>query len=415
MATYYIDPSQSSNGTGTEESPFNSFPTTLTPYTNGDVFKFKRGTIYRVSWTSGDLFTINREVSISSYGTGNLPVISASYSVGSGGRLFRVFNGNFSCSFLRFENCFNCSPIYVQSGLNNIRVTDCEFYNIRGGISDNAISIGAGGACTQVYVLRNSLNNISNDGILVYCSDYSEIAYNRVIHPSIDAENGDCIAVATACTFLWIHNNYLDHTNKGTKQCIIQDGGSVGYAIIENNFCNGYFKADGEHTGIYCSLPGEIRKNYVKTWGSGIFQNVTAGMRISGNLVIQGGGRASNGAIHSTASSNWKVFNNTIVRLDIGTDVSDAAIRNTNSDASIEIKNNIINNFTTSILKGAASVESNNEINLPLSSFYFVLPSSSAIAAGAYLGSLQDNNSTTYWNLPTIGAFEYIRPRTMRS
>lgn len=48
---------------------------------------------------------------------------------------------------------------------------------------------------------------------------------------------------------------------------------------------------------------------------------------------------------------------------------------------------------------------------------FFSRPSKNSflIAAGSYLGNLQDNNSTTYWNPPTIGAFEYIRPRTMRS
>jgi len=43
------------------------------------------------------------------------------------------------------------------------------------------------------------------------------------------------------------------------------------------------------------------------------------------------------------------------------------------------------------------------------------LSGSPLIGAGTYLGSLQDNNSTTYWNPPTIGAFEYIRPRTAAS
>ena len=415
MATYYIDPSSPFNGDGSIGNPFNTFPVSLTSYVNGDIFRFKRGSFYKPAWSSGDMFTVNKEVTISSYGTGALPVISSNYTGSSGGRLFRVFNGNFTCSFIRFQNTLNCTPIYVQSGLNNINITDNEFYNIRGDINDNAIAIGPGGACTQVSVLRNHLENISNDGVLVYCSDRAEIAYNTILFPSVDAANGDCIAVATACTYLWIHDNYLDHTNKGTKQCIIQDGGSVGYALIENNYCNGYFQPNGTHTGIYCSLSGEIRNNYVKTWQSGIFQNTASGMRIYGNVIIQGGGQAATGAIYSSAPTDWKVFNNTIIRLSGSTDLADAAIRNTNSDATIEIRNNIINNFSIPVLKGASSIESNNLTNISISPFYRLPTGSSAIATGYYLGNFRDGSNTTFWTTPSVGAFEYIRPRTFRS
>jgi len=67
---------------------------------------------------------------------------------------------------------------------------------------------------------------------------------------------------------------------------------------------------------------------------------------------------------------------------------------------------------------GATSGTSNTRLSTSdplLSSAYRPRPGSPLIESGNYLGNLQDKNSTTYWNPPTIGAYEYIRPRTMRS
>ncbi len=73
------------------------------------------------------------------------------------------------------------------------------------------------------------------------------------------------------------------------------------------------------------------------------------------------------------------------------------------------------NSFGNSVVDSGGSVTNLTTTDPVLSSFYTPTSASNLILAGSYVTNLQDNNSTTYWNPPTIGAFEYIRPRTMRS
>jgi len=58
-----------------------------------------------------------------------------------------------------------------------------------------------------------------------------------------------------------------------------------------------------------------------------------------------------------------------------------------------------------------------NNIIVPikLQNIFFPSPTSSSIASGTYLGSFQDNFSSSFQNPPSIGAFEYVRPRSFRS
>lgn len=416
MATYYIDPSSPTNGVGTQNDPFNTMPTSLTSYVNGDSFLFKKGTIYTVTWSSGDMFTVNREITLGAYGTAlKNPIITCKYSGTSGARLFRVFNENFTCSNISFDNMTNVTPIYVNGGLANITITQNSFVNILGDINENAINIGASKACTNVVVTDNYFYQIANDAMVINSSDKLWILRNRIIFPSFTASNGDGIAVTGSCTDLWIAYNFINHTNKDTKQCIIQDGGTSGWARIEYNTCIGYFKSDSVlHTGIYCSLPGVIRKNFIKTWRSAIFQNATAGIEIYGNIILQGAGSSGTGAIYSTATTNYSVYNNTIICL-TNNNVADAAIRNTNSDTTIRVYNNITNGYTTPVLIGGSSLSGNNVTDLNLSQYYKLLSTSSSIATGTFTGNYQDKQGTSFWTTPSIGANEYMRTKTFRS
>jgi len=330
MATYYVDPSAVTNGTGTELSPFNVFPVNFsTSFLNGDIFLLKRNTEYHVEFTgsSADMFTVNRSITFDTYGVGEAPIISAVYSGTGTGKLFRVYSNNVSFTNITFKDTFFCFPLYVQNVVDSFTVDSCFFFNIRGdGIQfQNAITIGASGPATNVKILNNIFNGICNDAMVINCSDRLEIANNDIRNVSIDAPNGDCIAVSGDCALLLVYNNICHKTNKDTKQCFIQDGGTnTGYALIYNNVFEGYFGPESvTHTGLYLSLPGKVYRNVIKSWRSTCF---AAGPNIQfrDNLIISGGGDSVTGAIWSTQTS-LEVYNNTII-MQGAVDVSKAGI-----------------------------------------------------------------------------------------
>lgn len=439
MATYYVDPSRSTNGAGSEADPFNVLPANFSSagYVNGDVFLLKRGTIYTPSWTGapGDAFTVNRQIQFGAYGSGALPVISSNYTGSAGGRLFRIFTSGCIFENLRVQDTNNCHIIY-GSGFADLTVRNCQFVNIRGSASGNegAIIMGSSVALSgTVTITGNLIDGVANDGIEIVCTGRIEIGNNTVRNPSLDTTTGDCVAAGGNIAYLWIYGNTLDHSNKDTKQCIIQDGGSTGLAVIEDNICNGYFGSDSTtHTGIYLSLPGVIRRNWIKTWRSGVFINV-AGVRVEGNVIEQGGGTALTGAVWGSFAG-MVVEGNTILRT-AGTDVADAAIRNNTSDAANTYRNNIISGFNTGIRRGASAVDGYNcfynvtqgvrdASNNPVSSGTGTItsdpslrsdymPLSTAVrSAGTYLGGL-DYYGKEFQSPPTIGAVQYQPARSV--
>jgi hypothetical protein len=444
MATYYVDPS-GPNGSGTESSPFNALPANFSSagYVNGDVFLFKRGTTYTPSWgntpsTPGDAFTVNRQIRFGAYGTGAMPIISANYTGSAGGRLFRFFTSDCVFEDLHFANTNNCHIIY-GSGVANLTVRRCKATQIRGTAAGNEgfVVVGSSTALTgTVTVTDNEIDGIANDGISIVCTGTVIIARNTVKNTSLDTTTGDCVAANGNIALLHIYDNNLDHTNKDTKQCIIQDGGSTGFAIIERNICNGYF-VDGsvDHTGIYLSLPGVIRNNFIQTWRSGVFINV-ANARVEGNVIIQGGGTALTGAVWGSFDG-MVVQNNVIWRI-AGTDVADAAIRNNTSNAANLYRNNIIVGFNTGIRRGALAVDSYNDFyqvttavrdasnvaisagtgtvyaDPQLNSDGSIRSSSPVATAGTYVSGVTLANGRLRPNFVPIGAYMAVLPRTAR-
>jgi len=160
--------------------------------------------------------------------------------------------------------------------------------------------------------------------------------------------------------------------------------------------------------GIYnCCIIGENKQNLsfsaglschagaVITWGA------NAIVEFKNNIIFQSGAPPSiRLPVGGANDARWKVYNNAMLSSSVA-----AMIGSTEYS-------------TVSLFQAAHSYANSNlqeEENYWNAFSYRVFENSPLIAAGIYTGSLQDNNSTTYWNPPTIGAFEYIRPRTMRS
>lgn len=160
--------------------------------------------------------------------------------------------------------------------------------------------------------------------------------------------------------------------------------------------------------GIYnCVLIGENKQSLsfsaglschagaVITWGA------NAIVEFKNNVLFQSGSQpAIRLPVGGANDARWKVYNNAILST-----TTAAMIGSTEYS-------------TVGLFEAAHSYSGENlqEVEYYWNSFFYrVLPNSPLIAAGSYVTNLKDNNSTTYWNPPTIGAFEYIRPRTMRS
>lgn len=437
MATYYVDPS-GANGSGSEASPFNVLPANFSSagYINGDVFLFKRGTTYTPTWAGvdGDAFVVNRQIKFSSYGSGDKPKIGSAFTGSGNGKMFRIYTSGCVFEHIEFRDTSGVHPVYVQNAIADFSVTACDFYNIVGdGVQfQNGLTIGAGGALTGTITVSGcTFDGICNDAISIVSSGRVVITNNTIRNVSVNAANGDCIAVSGDCTLIVTGNN-CDKTSRDTKQCLIHDGGTgVGYAYIADNVFNGYFGSDSvNHTAVYVSLPGIITRNRIKSWRSGVFANV-AGLRIANNVIEQGGGSANTGAVWGSFAG-MVVENNTIIRLE-GTELSDAAIRNNTSDAGNKYRNNVIVGFSRGIRKGALAVETNNvfwQVGTPvidasavtvaphasdisgdpgLSDGYRPETGAAVLAVGAHLGygqSMRDADGNQRPNPPSIGAYD---------
>jgi hypothetical protein len=442
MATYYVDPSAATNGSGTEGSPFNVLPANFSSagYLNGDVFLFRAGTTYTPAWAGvdGDAFTVNRQIRFGRYGEGDKPIIGSNFTGSGNGKMFRFYTSGCLFQDIVIRNTSGVHPLYVQGGIADWFCDRCEFYNVRGDAVQfqNAITVGPSSALTgTVRIDACIFDGICNDALVVNCSGTIILSNNTARNVSLDTSNGDCLSVTGDCANLRVTGNNCDHTNKDTKQCFIQDGGTgTGYAYIADNVFNGYFGSDSTtHTAVYVTLPGLVTRNTIKSWRSGVFLN-GPNIRVANNLIVQGGGSASTGAVWG-ASAGMVVENNTVVRI-AGADSADAAIRNNTSNAGNKYRNNAIRGFTCGIRRGALAVETNNAfqdvvtpvvdasaaalsphasdllVDQGLTASYRLRKGSALTGAGAHLGygmSCRDIERQQRPNPPSIGAYDVPR------
>lgn len=79
--TYYIDPSASNNGSGTIESPFNSWGA-ISTWKAGDTYLQKRGTVWNNTVRVGNSGTAGNYITLGGYGEGAKPVIETTDNPG---------------------------------------------------------------------------------------------------------------------------------------------------------------------------------------------------------------------------------------------------------------------------------------------------------------------------------------------
>lgn len=193
-ATYYVDSAATSDGAGTQTSPWKTLARVNNGpannggnYAAGDSILFKRGGVW-----NGQLFPRGSGVSgnvirVDAYGTGDRPAINGNGVTANGGGAVVLLNSQyFEITNLEVTNYATSNAdrhgIYVQAidtGVRtNLRVTDCYVHNVRGDITDRdtakqsagiylAVTGSVNGATRfhDVRIERNSIVGIDGIGV----------------------------------------------------------------------------------------------------------------------------------------------------------------------------------------------------------------------------------------------------------
>ena len=452
MATFYIDPSAGSNGSGTFASPYNTWASVT--FAAGNTYLQKGGATY------------NGQVLINVGGTSEgARVILGSYNGTTGtretgGYLRAIFNGAGTNQTIRILPGANyvtvdnfevygsqgasgqaATGIYIgswqQSVANYANVTNCWVHDVANtdATMDNNGIQGFGSNC---LIEGNTIDHIPSDGIwmqgqsnLIQGNNVSFCSTNITLH------NGDCIQVTGDATLHFngtqVIGNICDHSNVKSKQCIVfeddDDGtwSSTG-GLIEGNTCT-MSGADVGATGInaiYASARNiVIRQNRITAnCEFGIFLGAHSdGADVHSNLFL--GTQTSTCLEINCNSAN--IYNNTIVG------AATTSITGINEEASKTgnlIRNNAVRGYGIGVVVGNGTADHNgyyaNTSNIQvwgsgssgthnvtaapnLDGSYKPLMGSPYIGAGLYQGAgIDDLDGVVFANPPAIGTFEFV-------
>jgi len=337
MATYYIDPSASTNGTGTKESPYNTWNSaswTGHSATVGNQYLQKKGTTWAlngssvqtdrsIAWSiSGDA---SNRVIIGTYGDDTIPYASGLGSnkpkliPGPGVTQGIVFSTNtHHVTVDGFEITGHAGKLIQNGGSTNtndisIIIQNCYLHDNSG--SFNGLDL-RGQNCK---VLDCIVNNIGSDAIWLDCNN-AEVARTDVKNPSVNDTSGDCVQFSGTSGNIWVHDCVLDHRNKDSKHCLVISSMTAGYkgGIIENNKCYGYVNGTVNKPIYIGSQELIVRQNVF----DGGFINTIAGdstdnanySQIYSNLFINQASYNLDIYALTTPVIGLKVYSNTFVR-----------------------------------------------------------------------------------------------------
>jgi len=224
-AVFYIDPSQTANGTGTISNPYKSLPA----ISANNTYLFKAGTTYNISAT---ISVTADNVTFGSYGAGVKPKI---YNGTNSRRTieFRGRNGRLTgLSFEMYANVPNGNTD-AGSGTGNVALL-WDSYGVKRPYSltiDNCVIVGGkpgidAHGCSSVRVLNCDISNA------VYDAQWSDrmdtvIYKNTWVHDMYLNEGNSNLVISIDllhikhCFKLMVENCILDHTNTPGKYCII--------------------------------------------------------------------------------------------------------------------------------------------------------------------------------------------------
>lgn len=364
-ATTYIDPTCTHNGDGTTETcaasaaavgAKNAWPTASGA---GDSFLQKAGTAYlaRVVVGSG---SAGSPVTLGAYGTGAKPIIRSEEVATQGSIQINTDAHDITIDGLEVHGQLNLSANTQSNAIRNnaasaatvvnITVQNCTIgpvVSFGGSDDDDGIDLRGQG----LVILDNTFVNIANDALWLESNGAASdviVRGNTCSRVSQVGTNGDCYQVTGTSTGVLIEDNYCDHSDVDSKQCIVVNND----ATIRYNENIGPASAT-VHTAIYCDVgPCWIYGNKTLYGKVGIANYGTTGGATYGNLVRY----PSTYGIEVNAASSPAVHNTVI------SSSAYAAIRMTASATSSYARNNLVQAPTEGIrlTSGSSHLESYN-------------------------------------------------------
>lgn len=440
MASIYVDPSASTNGSGSEASPRNIWPTSIGA---GDVILLKRGTTLTVASQLTLGAGSNNEVR--DYGSGDMPIITS--SAANFGQINVDRSGVTTFHNIWFKDCQGgsanggvivASPV-AASRVANLAVYGCKFT----GTGYNAIRLNGTNTATaaSTFVCKFcEFDDIGEDCVYGAALDF-EFSNNTCTRISTRTETGDGVGFISADpTRVRVLNNYIDHSGKDVKQCIIVDTSTgAGDVLIEGNTLIGYGTPDDtadSHSVILVDCKATIRRNTIYSFGLAAGLEV-ADSTFTDNLVIIGNARTSAPVVALSASTT-SVYGNTFVSLKT-LEATQKIVTQAASFSGCAVKNNLFVNVPIAIqsdtvgnnptatnnafwqvttarrAQDGSTFSGGNDITADplLAADYRPTALSPLLGAGTHLGYARDLSRKQRPNPPSIGAYDYATLRTI--
>lgn len=309
----YIDPSASTNGNGSQASPFSSLPATLQPNT---AYLFRRGT------THPYVSRVFTSVLIGAYGTGADPIISG----------IDVRNNSSNSTIRNIDIALRRSgtgdKVLAFNHLNTSRDITIAYCKIRG-IANNGIfpRFGIEHSVDGLVFFNNEIFDIDNNGWWLAPNKNMKIIRNWFHRVNRGGENsttstGDGIQAEYGLPGAYIAGNIIDKSNSMWKYSLMLNGTQENNIVEYNTFISPKTGAGGAGVRWMAQTNGIFRKNVVRsisatgqqlvvpfdTWDSHANKAHPYGIRDNHVLAVSGAGLATNGVV--LHSSNLRFTSN---------------------------------------------------------------------------------------------------------
>ena len=407
---------------------------------SGDTVRCKRGTTLNI-YTQYQAPSGVNNILIEPYGSGPKPCINGIFdATNSSSSTIQVSNRvNWTFDSLQITRAL--PDIYRSVSVFDLRgasVKDCY-------ITIKNCDIQGGGDCIRIIdninytkIINCTFSSCFTDAIWMRPGTGTEITGNTIKSYSVGDTNGDGIQMSEGTGTLLIQNNKIIMPPNVIKQGIfVQSSSLTAFTTIKNNVV---YNPGVEGASIAIEGSGEMIGNLC-------VGNVSRGFSITSKADNQIARVVSNVAISNNPTNSYgifidgthigktiEIFNNTIIgkfqkgvylyKTSGGTalivnNYIDGRNRETAPSTGVDNEsaitptlsyNNIINCLT--LVEGTVSESNTSSTENTLDSNY---RATATTPTGEFLGAARDKNFNFYWNPPSVGAYEYIRPKTITS
>lgn len=440
MADIYIDPSRSVNGSGTSGDPHNVIPT----ITSNNRYLFRRGTTLTVTSQIARPGGVN-SVTFDAYGDGDQPHIRGVFDPTDATQSTIQLANSAGWAIRNLRISRSLPDVFRAIAVLDLRGSTVKDANL---LIEDCLIEGGGDSVRLI----DNLNNVTIRGCVVtgaFTDGLWARSGNNVVVDACrfygqgvgDETNSDPIQFSEHTGLAIVRNCIVTMRDATIKQGIFFQTSAGGYSIAERNIV---IKPAGGGASIAIEGAGAIRRNLMRGQtlrGASITSKADGQDAIIECNVIEGDwAGASYGVLISGSFAKLaRVRNNTLVgRWQRGVCIDAGAMPGASTyiggsnlidcmgtAGSVGVRNDsgVSITSTSDCVVNAASLSSAN-VTLAgvvssdplLNEFHRPRDGSPLIAAGAPLDAypLLDAAGNKFNRVPTIGAFEYVRPRAER-